>query len=993
MSKGLQLGAPGLNIPDFDPDLDGDSPAKKRGGEHRVSGTNKAKRGAKGDDTSSDDSVSLANITLRDLRDLLDEQAGKILQANNSHSESLVNALEERQNARMAGMEQATKGLATTVEGVQERLAKLESLIQRGPPSVKPDDERRRQTLVFGGWERDTRRQTIVMEVTEALTRLGLTTSVDESVFTTGPRRSLALLNMPLRLQESDAARKARMHKVLTTVNSADARTSAGKKLWCSYSKTRAERQMGGHCSWIKRSLGAISDDLAQSVDLEYSTGSAWLGESLIASVARQPGNGANSHEMITIPSEDTGPQWVDLGALAKESGHPEPDLGELLGLLRTCQDDVERLERSGNSFANWGAADVSARSHEVHGTRNACQGAAPEGYGASSGVKAVKTAAVRGRMNLSTLQGSRNQGSLSVDNHVEQEFSILGWNVGGAELGNLTEAARLSTGQPLHTSQLFLLQEVPRVQDGWSTWHQDAWTVCSYQHKDQWRGTGVMFCKDAWSILRRVPAGKGSWFKLRRLCDGFELWLATFHFTPGCTVDCFASQVDAFLRKKPAGKNRIVVQGDANAGLAWTQGEGTLQPSGRDAKALLLLDRFAKHDLSLVPPRSPYVALPTSRPRQEGREGKQIDLFATSRFRHEGMIIHRDSSYSIGTDHELLQGVFKVVKGKVVARCQTKPRVWIGGPSKIEHIDQGVLEGLARTCTKPRRSLAYKDPKHVVLMFQQARISRTREAWKRALAYRRAARQKWEKARQDRALQGDWKAFQQSKVATKQGWEIEYADLQSRDPHATVHDHLSALYKGQDIEPKYNADQEVQAFTVEELRTALSQLKGGKSVGRDLTSKELLEGVINIEGGQSHLLEFMNRVLCTQVIPPAWNQPLLIVLPKTDQPASPSDLRPIALGSSASKLFSRLVLNRVSHRFAYTSHAQCAGGQRQCSDVIFAIYRLLQLEKEWKQGLVISQIDVSKAFDSLSRTKLIHKLETLFLWMMDYSGPGMLKA
>eukprot|EP00439_Symbiodinium_sp_Y106_P077313 s1001_g16.t1 len=71
----------------------------------------------------------------------------------------------------------------------------------------------------------------------------------------------------------------------------------------------------------------------------------------------------------------------------------------------------------------------------------------------------------------------------------------------------------------------------------------------------------------------------------------------------------------------------------------------------------------------------------------------------------------------------------------------------------------------------------------------------------------------------------------------------------------------------GVDITPVFDAEQQVLAFTIDELR------KGQKAVGRDLTSKELLQGVVTIDGGQGHLLEFMNRSLAFQRMPKAWKQ------------------------------------------------------------------------------------------------------------------------
>ena len=147
----------------------------------------------------------------------------------------------------------------------------------------------------------------------------------------------------------------------------------------------------------------------------------------------------------------------------------------------------------------------------------------------------------------------------------------------------------------------------------------------------------------------------KGSWFRLRRQQDKTDssfVWVHTISH-PGCTVDYFASQVDDFLRRAPPVKARVVVQGDANASLGWSEEAGSVEAVGKDAKSLILLDRFAKVGFGLVAPRSPLRHLPTSRPRQQGRHGKIIDSFASRRLRHEGSITHRASCLTLGTDHD----------------------------------------------------------------------------------------------------------------------------------------------------------------------------------------------------------------------------------------------------------------------------------------------------------------------------------------------------
>ena len=212
----------------------------------------------------------------------------------------------------------------------------------------------------------------------------------------------------------------------------------------------------------------------------------------------------------------------------------------------------------------------------------------------------------------------------------------------------------------------------------------------------------------------------------------------------------------------------------------------------------------------------------------------------------------------------------------------------------------------------------------------------------------RKLARKKWEQDRLARAATGDWQAFREYKRQGPVGWEIDYAEAQSSDVHESVHDHLKQVYAGLVVTPYPDTATHATAFTVEELQAALVGLKTGKSVGIDLTSAELLQGLVSVKGGMIHLLEFFNRVLTTRDIPRAWNRPLVVLLPKVPAPTSATQLRPIALGSSASKLFAKMLLARVKHLLGFQTHAQCAGSGRQASGLLFSLFRLLELSREW---------------------------------------------
>ncbi|CAE7541494.1 unnamed protein product [Symbiodinium sp. CCMP2456] len=124
----------------------------------------------------------------------------------------------------------------------------------------------------------------------------------------------------------------------------------------------------------------------------------------------------------------------------------------------------------------------------------------------------------------------------------------------------------------------------------------------------------------------------------------------------------------------------------------------------------------------------------------------------------------------------------------------------------------------------------------------------------------RKKARKTWETSRVERAAQGDWHAFRATKHSADTGWAEGYAAAQKEDPHQTIHDHLTEVYRGRPPRPCAALQEEVQAFTIEELEVALGQMQGGKAVGCDGTSKELLVGLAGIEGGKQHLAEFFTK-------------------------------------------------------------------------------------------------------------------------------------
>ncbi|CAE7195220.1 unnamed protein product [Symbiodinium sp. CCMP2592] len=799
------------------------------------------------------------------MQQLLEVQKEQILEANRTHAQGLLDALEVRHGQRITALEQTVTGVDTTVRDFASRLELVEQQLKQGVSSGGLDDKRR-HTLVIGGWERDTRRGTILSEVEEALKQLKLMDLTDTKAFTTGPRRSVALLPFELRKNELESARKERMYGVLSGLMDGGLTTSAGKRLWAAVSKSKEQREIGGHCAWLKRALGTFSADLAGQLDLEYSSGSSWLGASMTGSATLPIPPGTDMRHIFVDERSGSKP-WFDLKALKTETKLGTQQLRDAL----QQPGPASRIQR---------------------GKAAQCAGTRP----------------------------------------VDRGFRVFGWNLGGCSADTLCDLVKTATREAVFDSDLFLLQELPRSRTGWATTTtKEGYRLVGHQGSSQWRGTGLLYSPLAWSVIRRVAKGKGTWFLLKSLRSSVQFWVATFHFTPGLTVQKHEQEVLEFLKGRPSDGRPVLLQGDSNAHLGWVAGSGAVEALGLEGKSIMMLDQFSAAGIRLCLPPSRQFSTPTSRPRREDCEGHQIDFGATKGVLRAALYIHEDSYMLQGTDHELLELRFWLRVDRAFPRHCSRPRVWTKGPSHIDFLDQDALRQLAR--------------------------------------------RSWESARIRRATEGDWQAFRDETRVQATGWDLVYADAQACDPHQSVHQHLTEVYSGDDLPPLPPFVGPVQAFSIEELTKAVSQIRKGKSVGVDLTSRELLDGILQTTGGPEHLLEFMNRTLCTQTVPRDWNRPLVIMLAKTDSPTAPSDLRPIAVGSSAAKLFSRLLVNRIAPKLAPRTHSQCASSGRQTCDVVCSLWKLCELEREWKAGLGVVKVDVRKAFDSVNRAALLAAL------------------
>ena len=126
--------------------------------------------------------------------------------------------------ARLQALEQGAQ------HGVfQEVLDRLQRLETCGASSVASTQEpmgndRHRYTLIFGGWQKDTSRKSIVQQVHDGLKELQVASL-------TGPRKRMSLMTFRVRQYEDYQGMRDRMAQVVGAVNRKQVVVSGGGRM------------------------------------------------------------------------------------------------------------------------------------------------------------------------------------------------------------------------------------------------------------------------------------------------------------------------------------------------------------------------------------------------------------------------------------------------------------------------------------------------------------------------------------------------------------------------------------------------------------------------------------------------------------------------------------------------------------------------------------------------------------------------------------------
>ena len=245
----------------------------------------------------------------------------------------------------------------------------------------------------------------------------------------------------------------------------------------------------------------------------------------------------------------------------------------------------------------------------------------------------------------------------------------------------------------------------------------------------------------------------------------------------------------------------------------------------------------------------------------------------------------------------------------------------------------------------------------------------------------------------------GDYRGFYEALKAVYGPTHKVQSPLRSADGHVLLTDKTSILSRwSEHFQTLFSAERVVQDSAIlhipqlpireeldeppsmEELTKAIEQLKSHKAAGVDGIPPEIWK-----DGGpalHSKLLEFL--VCCWQQskLPRDLRDAVIVTLYKNKGEKSDcSNYRGITLLSIAGKILARVLLNRLIPTIAedHLPETQCGfRANRGTTDMVFVLRQLQEKCREQNKGLYITFVDLTKAFDTVSRKGLWLIMERL---------------
>ena len=531
------------------------------------------------------------------------------------------------------------------------------------------------------------------------------------------------------------------------------------------------------------------------------------------------------------------------------------------------------------------------------------------------------------------------------------------------------------------------------RNSEGWDSYDTDEFHWVVHRDAHQWRGVGIGISIDVFdSVLHKFATRRGIWIVARIKGLGRVL-LGSLHAHTGVTNSIYQGAIHEYFESCPRRFRHLplLCGVDANETPNWIDGDQNQIEVGNCSTNLnVLLHSALQHGCKPVSPLPAFRDAPTHFPRDATRSGRQIDMIFVRMLSVGSFAIDADKRHVIGSDHGVVFAEISVSVGRSSSRWGGDSRArWVTSPlPETILVEAQDLTSLARQCTRPRTSSAYRDNEDIREAIKSARAQGTAAAWKKVHKIRRAARKQWKLERLSSILAGDWEEYrrlQSEKKRCRGWWGPLLADHSAADLTRDITLHLEGKMcdKARSdwdviLQAKIdavNARGEFRPFSLIDMRTELQTMRARSAVGPDLVGVHLLREIANHDTLAYDMLDLINHIVSTLALPEIWDKSFLALLAKCPNPQRVNDLRPICVSSTFQKLISKMVCARALPGLRRGSRISCCGRGRQSADLIGCISRIRDTTKEWKLPFILCKLDVAGAFDKVDRSKVVDLL------------------
>ena len=301
------------------------------------------------------------------------------------------------------------------------------------------------------------------------------------------------------------------------------------------------------------------------------------------------------------------------------------------------------------------------------------------------------------------------------------------------------------------------------------------------------------------------------------------------------------------------------------------------------------------------------------------------------------------------------------------------------------------VLKEIQSKCCFRTPSLKYKDSPDLKQLCRDRSMcqdrSRKLELTRLIIARRRSEKLHWLQDLEAKASDGDPGAIRYLRSRSKpQGTMTGLIKEANGTTHAAaqLRDHFQELFSPQtsqaDAAQVHDIVESLQyssglvqmtGFSEEEVSSAISRLKMGKTSGISGISNELLQSMWSLPQGKAVLLAFFNKMLESPKHPSDMHHSFVTLLPKVKNAMQASEVRPIHLIETANKLYCFLLLSRLYPNWPVPNCQFGAIRGGQVMDAMAAAQWQVMTESFQGTSGIWVNADIKSAFDTVNHAAL----------------------